>query len=144
MEAYRGLIAEKPREFAEIGGICLNARDVYLDTLNGFEREPIKLRLAEIEQELSAPSDGAMERLLIGHVVLCWLRLMMVDRGYTCALDQSITLTLGAYWEKRLSAAQKRFTRSVENLARVRKLMRRAVTVVAVNNSGSLSRSKMN
>ena len=35
-----------------------------------------------------------------------------------------ITLTLGLYLEKRLTAAQKRFTRACETLARVRKLSR--------------------
>ncbi|HEV8136372.1 MAG TPA: hypothetical protein VGP85_16955 [Pyrinomonadaceae bacterium] len=39
-------------------------------------------------------------------------------------MAQSITLTLGMYWEKRLSAAQRRFTRACETLARVRKLSR--------------------
>ena len=33
-------------------------------------------------------------------------------------------LTYGMYWEKRLSAAQMRFTRACETLARVRKLSR--------------------
>jgi hypothetical protein len=37
-------------------------------------------------------------------------------------MKQSHTLTLGMYWEKRLSAAQRRFTRACETLARVRKL----------------------
>ena len=39
-------------------------------------------------------------------------------------MSQLITLTLGMYWEKRLSAAQKHFTRACETLARVRKLSR--------------------
>ena len=37
-------------------------------------------------------------------------------------MKRSITLTLGMYWDRRLSAAQKRFTRACETLARVRKL----------------------
>ena len=32
-------------------------------------------------------------------------------------MSQSITLTLGMYWEKRLAAAQQRFTRACESLA---------------------------
>jgi hypothetical protein len=133
MESFRALIVEKPRTYTDLGATFLDARQVYLNTLNGIERECIKLRLEEIEKELSAPGDGAMEGLLIDHVVLCWLRLMMVERQYTVAMDQSISLTLGLFWEKRLGAAQKRFIRATENLARVRKLMRRAITVVAVN-----------
>ena len=37
-------------------------------------------------------------------------------------MRRSITLTLGAYWEKRLTAARKRFDRACESLERVRKL----------------------
>ena len=39
-------------------------------------------------------------------------------------MAQSITLTLGMYWENCLSAAQRRFTQACETLARVRKLSR--------------------
>jgi len=37
-------------------------------------------------------------------------------------MQQSFTLTLGIYWEKRLSAEQMRFIRACESLARVRRL----------------------
>lgn len=139
LQAYRALIAENPSKYTELGADFLNSRQIYLNTMNGIEREAIKLRLEEMEKELSAPSDGPMEKLLISHVVTSWLRLQMVERSYSIVMDQSISLTLGAYWEKRLNATQKRFMRATENLMRVRKLMRRSVTVVAVNNSGQMS-----
>ena len=41
---------------------------------------------------------------------------------YTNVMRQSLTMTLGSYWEKRLAAAQKRFNRTCESLERVRKL----------------------
>lgn len=140
MKAFRALVAERPRDYTELGATFLDSRQIYLNSMNGIEREAIKLRLVEVEKELSAPGDGAMEKLLISHVALCWLRLMMIEREYTIVMNQSITLTLGAYWEKRLNATQKRFIRATENLMRVRKLMRRAVTVVAINNSDRAAR----
>ena len=48
-----------------------------------------------------------------------------MELRYTSVIRQSITLTLGAYWEKRLTAAQKRFNRACESLERVRKLSAR-------------------
>lgn len=65
-----------------------------------------------------------LEQLLIQHAALCWLRLTLVELSYTSSIKGSITLTLGLYLEKRLTAAQKRFTRACETLARVRKLSR--------------------
>jgi hypothetical protein len=53
---------------------------------------------------------------------LCWLKLNLVELSYSNTMKQSITLTLAIYWEKKLSAAQRRFTRACETLARVRKL----------------------
>jgi hypothetical protein len=66
---------------------------------------------------------------LIQHAALCWLRLSIVELRYTNVMRQSITLTLGAYWEKRLTAAQKRFNRAGESLERVRMLSARVPRV---------------
>jgi hypothetical protein len=63
-----------------------------------------------------------LEQLLIPQAALCWLKLNLVELGYSSTMRQSITLSLGLYWEKRLTAAQKRFARACETLARVRKL----------------------
>jgi len=52
------------------------------------------------------------------------MQLSIVELQYSHVMKQSITLTLGIFWEKRLSAAQRRFTRACETLARVRKLSR--------------------
>ncbi len=45
------------------------------------------------------------------HVSLCWLRLNFVEHGYTSATSGEHSLKVGIYWEKRLTAAQKRYTR---------------------------------
>jgi hypothetical protein len=65
-----------------------------------------------------------LEQLLIQHAALCWLKLTLAELAYSGVMKGSITLTLGLYMEKRLSMAQKRFTRSCETLTRVRKLSR--------------------
>jgi hypothetical protein len=45
--------------------------------------------------------------------------------GWVIKLSESEeTVTMGIYWEKRLTAAQKQFTRACETLARVKKLSR--------------------
>lgn len=63
-----------------------------------------------------------IERSLIENVVLCWLRLYLCEIRYQANMEKSVTLTLGMYWEKKLSAHQKRYLRAVETLARVRKM----------------------
>ena len=66
------------------------------------------------------------ERLLIRHVTICYLRLGLVELEHTQHTKGSHTLTAGVYWDRRLTAAQRNFTRSLESLARQRKLQAEA------------------
>lgn len=77
-----------------------------------------------------------LEQLLIQQAALCWLKLNLVELSYSGTMKQSHTLTLGLYWEQRLSAAQKRFTRACETLARVRKALEE-LTRIAVQYSSN-------
>src|SRR5688572_30978788 len=85
-------------------------------------KECWKHRLQALKKELGSDGAPLLEQLLIQQAALCWLKLNLVELSYSSTMKQSITLTLGIYWEKRLSAAQKRFARACETLARVRKL----------------------
>jgi hypothetical protein len=87
-------------------------------------KECWKHRLSSLRQELGYNEAPVLEKLLIQHAALSWLKLSLVELNYSRTMKQSITLTLGMYWEKRLTAAQRRFTRACETLARVRKLSR--------------------
>ncbi len=87
-------------------------------------KECWKHRLQALKKELGSEGAPLLEQLLIQQAALCWLKLNLVELAYSNTMKQSITLTLGMFWEKRLSAAQKRFTRACETLTRVRKLSR--------------------
>ena len=87
-------------------------------------KECWKHRLQVMKKDLGYAEAPLLEKLLIQQAALCWLKLSLVELSYSGTMKQSITLTLGMYWEKRLSAAQKRFTRACETLSRVRKLSR--------------------
>jgi hypothetical protein len=87
-------------------------------------KECWKHQLQVMKKDLGYDDAPMLEQLLIQQAALCWLKLNLVELSYSGTMKQSITLTLGQYWEKRLSAAQRRFTRACETLARVRKLSR--------------------
>lgn len=87
-------------------------------------KECWKRRLQTLKKELGSDGAPILEQLLIQQAALCWLKLNLMELSYSSVMKQSITLTLGIYWEKRLTAAQRRFTRACETLARVRKLSR--------------------
>lgn len=85
-------------------------------------KECWKHRLQVLKKDLGSEGAPMLEQLLIQHLALSWPRLTLAELAYSNVMKQSITLTLGIYWEKRLMAAQRRFNRACETLARVRKL----------------------
>ena len=87
-------------------------------------KECWKHRLQALKRELGSEGAPILEQLLIQQAALCWLKLNLLELRYSGVMKQSITLTVGIYWEKRLTAAQRRFTRACETLTRVRRWSR--------------------
>jgi hypothetical protein len=83
------------------------------------------VQLADLRRELAGDNPSKVESLLAHHAALCWLRLAEVELMFSSKLAGSHTLTLGAYYDKRLSMAQRRFTRACETLERVRMMRAR-------------------
>jgi hypothetical protein len=63
-----------------------------------------------------------LERLLIEQVSLCWLHLYTLEIEYTNVMHEPIPLASAEHWERRLSAAQRRYLAACDALARVRRL----------------------
>lgn len=99
-------------------------------------KECWKHRLQVLKKDLGSDGAPMLEHLLIQHAALCWLRLTLAELAYSNVMKQSITLTLGAYTEKRLMMAQKRFTRACETLTRVRRLSLRIPVQVNIAAKG--------
>jgi len=80
--------------------------------------------IEQMRDELGYAQASAVERSLIEHVCLCWARMYLCELRYEQNMQESLTLSQGLYWEKKLSANQRRYLRAVETLARVRRLMK--------------------
>jgi hypothetical protein len=91
-------------------------------------RESVQRKLELLRAELAGASPTPLERLLVERVVACWLHLHHLEVIY--AGKESMSLELGAYYQRSLSAAQKRYLSAIRTLALVRKL---ALPVVQVN-----------
>lgn len=91
----------------------------------GYVTKASVMRGAELlKQELGFEDASPVERLLIEHSVLCHVRLGMVEHLYS--RNTLGRMDIAEHWERRLTLAQKRFTRAVTALARVRGLLARA------------------
>ncbi len=83
----------------------------------------IEIRAAAVRDGLGYQGATQLEQLLIEHAVLCWLRLQQVEQGYTAAMERSLPLPQADYWDRHLSAAQRRFNRACDTLTRARRLL---------------------
>ena len=70
-----------------------------------------------------------LEQMLIENVLLSWLRLYLWDYLFTELDAGQMTLKKAAFWDKRISAAQRRYLRAIETLARVRKVTRQTLQI---------------
>ncbi|MGI8836991.1 MAG: hypothetical protein ACR2H4_10190, partial [Pyrinomonadaceae bacterium] len=79
------------------------AESQVLDTIvNGSGqgmRECWRQRLVSMRADLGYADSSALERLLIQQVTLCWLNLNLTEYRHINIMKQSITFTLGLYWE---------------------------------------------
>lgn len=127
----RKMLRERPDLWRALGDMAHNAASHLIDTLEA--PESLKLSLQQgwqsLQVELGAAGATSLEQLLIQQVVIAWLRLGIVEYKYTSVTNEAITLTMGDFWERRLSAAQRRFLRACETLARIRKLNLPAIQV---------------
>lgn len=53
---------------------------------------------------------------------MSWLRLNLIELAYNEQLSQSLPPSILDHWDKRLSAAHRRFLQACQALARIRKL----------------------
>ena len=88
------------------------------------DNEAVKLVMQadarRIAKELGGDTAPAFERPLIDHIVTCWVRLQLVERDMSGAVKGSHSRESGAYWDRRLTEAQRRYLRAVNLLAKVR------------------------
>ena len=84
-------------------------------------------------RELSRATDTVLERSLVEYAVMCWLRLQWVDAEYSQKNSGGASIESLDYWDRHLSAAQRRFDKACMDLAKVRRL---ALPILLVNIAG--------
>lgn len=76
----------------------------------------------QTRDELGFESAPVLEKMMIEHMVLCWLGLAVAELQFSAVMAHGGTLAQIEHLQRKVGAAQKRFTRACESLARVRKL----------------------
>lgn len=83
-------------------------------------REATECKLTEMRAALSGPTPTPLEKLLVERVLATWLHLHHLEVVY--ASKESMSFAQGLFYQKSISAAQKRYLAAIRGLAEVRKL----------------------
>jgi len=131
LRALREQLDRLPQLWRLAGDMGEVAARRMIEGINGspLTIESVKVGRLAMRRELGYDAASPLEKMLIDHTVLCWLRLQLAEYNYTGVMSENHTLTLGEYWEKRLSGAQRRYLRACETLARIRRLALPALQV---------------
>jgi len=122
----RKALREEPGTWRAAGDMLDHAQDQVIQSMAGgyavIEESALRGK-EELRKELSEPTDGPLEQLMIQEVILCWLHHShTVRRMQSVTMEGTHTSEEGTYWEKRVAASQRRYIRAMKSLARVRKL----------------------
>jgi hypothetical protein len=119
-------LAKYPDHCARLGDLSIQTEMRLID--NNFKDSKATIislnkYCAKMRVDMGYQAASMLERPLIDCVVLTWLRWQVCELRYE-ANTQGVSLAMADYWERKLSATQKRYLRAVEALARVRRLLK--------------------
>lgn len=128
LDAFETAMIQYPAAAAKLGNLAIHTQATIMHRMFGDGNQGIMLAVLEHTSQLKAQlgyeSSNPIDRSLIDHCVTCWLRLNETELRYEAVTgDGSTTLTRQEHWERRLSMAQHRYLKSVESLAKVRRLL---------------------
>ena len=131
VKALRALLDKHPDLWRSGGDLAIQTQQLILsaDGMSAASREFTRAALDAMRQGLDYSTSPMLEQMLIEQVLLAWLRLNVWEYKYTGMNEQGMSLPVAEFWEKRVSAAQRRYLRAVETLARVRKITRATLQV---------------
>jgi hypothetical protein len=118
-----GDFLDRPDVLEQVGNLArmaqVNLVAKYCDK-NLLVKEGLKRKMKALFLEVAGPDPTPLERLLAERVVACWLHLHHLEAIY--ADTDSMSLELGAYYQRCITAAHKRYLSSIKTLATVRRL----------------------
>ena len=129
VDKLRKTLAEVPTLWASLGGdVNRHVQERLIERMHASRSGELAMKQGALvsRDALGYGAASQLERLLIDHLVTCWLRLQDVEwryQGVVCS-GESRPISQVDWWERRLNAAQRRYLRVCETLARVRKLTR--------------------
>jgi hypothetical protein len=151
-EEFRTLLALRPDLFEGSGDLARMARRERRGPLakHAYLDESVQHQLRRLRTSLGYEAASALERLLIDVILTAWQDYHLFAMVYGQRTSESFTLRDMEQWERVLASKEARYLRAIEELARVRRLLKLPalqVNIAAaggqqVNVAGALEGSK--
>ncbi len=123
LEALRRAVASQDSDGMRI--MLLDRSAMLMDMLDRYTNDAAPKIVMRADADRMAGTLGRdaappFERPLIDHIVLCWVRLQLAERDMSRNTSGAHNQDSGAYWDRRLTEAQRRYLRAYSLLAKVR------------------------
>lgn len=120
-------VKDYPFLWSTVLDLAVSVRGALIDKVVSQEAGQIGIRanVKAMQEEMGYNIVPMVERLLIDNVINSWLRYQWAEYQLASFMGEPrVTFSEIEYWEKRLTATQRRYLRAIETLARVRKITR--------------------
>lgn len=129
--ALRELLQDAKNVDALGGDLPRQAQYALINNLAGknlLYKESLNRKIELLRADLGSDQATPLERLLIDHIVTCWLHVNLLELFRTNR--ENLSIEMADYFERSLTQANRRYLAAVKTLATIRKL---AVPVLQVN-----------
>ena len=127
LPALRTLLKDKPELWQTVGDLAQHSEMTLSRLIVGNDllgSESLRLKQAELRKQLSGPSPCRLEKLLIDRVCASHLQVYHADLDAAKAASRGDG-PMTVYAQRRLDSAQKRYLHAIQQLAMVRKLLKK-------------------
>ena len=123
-QSVRALLARDPAWIERIGTLAGHAEQAILAMAQGqvLVEEAWRAELIAVRTSLYHPGDGALERLLVQRVALCWLALSIAELTRASCWKEGTSTETGELWDRRVSRLNRDFLQASKTLAAARRL----------------------
>ena len=132
VQALQKRLDQSPAIWQTAGDLSRLAKRMALTNLPPVIKESALRQMEAMEAELGYADAPRIERLLIEQITSCWLQVHLAEIVYGPTALSAPGLDTATVLEKRLSGAHRRYMKSIETLARVRRMLRPEVLQVNI------------
>lgn len=117
----------KWKDYLQISGHLAEQARNQLIKLACSASDPITQEFMKAEADIMLASFGLetaspLEKVIIEQIVNCWIYHSINEYKYASIMTEGSSLNQAEFWERRITASQKRYLRAVETWARIRRL----------------------